>query len=134
MEDCTSIQAKHSGELATLKEKVNMLEKIFDLTSNLHNTLIGMASDNQKILLRLEHQGASLDLLVDAIQKHEERFDNIEINMGTKDTIIRIHERVDDLEKKDGKKAEKLLGQIKWLLISIIITGVAGVVWKVIAN
>jgi hypothetical protein len=134
MEDCTPVQSKHTADLAVLNTKVNMLEKVFELSSNLHNTLVGMASDNQKILLRLEHQGESLDTLVTAIQKHEDRFDNIEIKMGTKDTIVRLHERVDELEKKDGQKAEKLLGQIKWLLVSLIITGVFGIVWTLVTN
>jgi hypothetical protein len=135
MDECNmATQAAHSAELATHKTKIEMLEKVFELTSNLHHTLVGIASDNQKMLLRLEHQGDNLDKLVTAFQQHEDRFDSIEDQMGTKDTIVRIHERVDTLEKKDGKKAEKLLEQIKWLLISIVISGVCALVWAAVAN
>jgi hypothetical protein len=132
--DCEHVQAEHSAALGVLKTKVEMLEKIFELTSNLHHTLLGMASDSQKILLRLEHQGDALDTLVTSIQKHEERFDSIEDKMGTKDTIIRLTDRMDVMEKKDGKNAEKLLGQIKWLLISLMISGVFAIIWGIVTK
>jgi hypothetical protein len=40
--------------------------------------------------------------------------------METKETVARLHIRIDEVEKKDGKQAEKQLRQVKWLIISTL--------------
>jgi hypothetical protein len=127
-----NIQMQHTKLLAELDSKVSMFEKVFSLNENLHNTLVTMAGDNKAILLRLEQQGEDLKAMVSTLKAHEERFDIIEEKMSSKETVQKLYEKVDNLEKKDGRNAEKLLGQIKWLLVSLIVGAIFALVWSVI--
>ena len=130
MTEDIQMQMEHTKTLGELSSKVEMLTGIFTLTKDLHVTLVSMAGDNKSILLRLEQQGEALSAMVDTLKVHEERFDTIEEKMGSKETMEKLCERIDTLEKKDGTSAEKTLGQIKWLLITLIVGAAFAVVWS----
>jgi DNA repair ATPase RecN len=62
--------------------------------------------------------------------RHEDAIEDIQAKMETKDTVSRLHERVDELEMKDGKEAERQLKQLKWLIISTLLVLIIGFVWS----
>lgn len=79
-----------------------------------------IANQNQEILKEMKVQRDEINELK---YKPTEHIDE--------EVIETITDRLDVLEKKDGKNAEKLLSQIKWLLISLFLTGVFGILFSI---
>ncbi len=102
------------------KLRLDNMEKLVESVHNLSMAFTSQAKD--------------LSIMVETQKQHEEKIDHIQAKMETKDTVLRLHERIDDLEKKDGKRAEQLINQVRNILIGLITVGIAGVVWALIAN
>ena len=98
------------------------------------NMMHGMNSNIAVIAEQTKTQGEQLKELINTLKVHEEKIEDISDKMSTKDSVSRLHGRVDDLEKKDGTNAEKLLNQIKWLIITLL--GSAGfyLIWSQLLN
>lgn len=105
------------------KSNTKRLDSMEKLVESVHNLSMAFTS-----------QAKDLSIMVETQKQHEEKIDHIQAKMETKDTVLRLHERIDDLEKKDGKRAEQLINQVRNILVGLITAGIAGVVWALIAN
>jgi len=128
--DCTEDECmirEHIEWIATIdsrsksnKIRLDANEKLVDVFNSLSNAFTSQAKD--------------LSIMVKTLERHETQIDQIQERMETKETVLKLHERIDDLEKKDGKRAEELIGQVRNILIVLIVSGIAGLIWLVIAN
>ena len=90
-----------------------------------------MSTDIKLLANEMAHNSDHMKLLVKSMEKTQEEIDEIKDNMETKGTVQRLHGRIDELEKKDGKEAEKQLKQLKWLIVSsIVIFLITGILEK----
>jgi len=110
----------------TNEKDITALQKVID---SIHNMAISITS----LAISQEAQTKELGSMVATLKDHERDIDHIKEKMETKETVLRLHGRIDDLEQKDGKKAEELIKQVRNVLIAIIVAGVAGVVWAIIS-
>ena len=90
------------------------------------------------VIKRLESQNVrlieQLKKIVETMERQGEKIDNIEDKMETKETVAKLVDRLEAVEKKSGAEAEKLLTQVKWLRLSLAITAVFGLVWVAITK
>jgi uncharacterized protein YhaN len=103
--------------------RLDDLKKIIDIVYDMNKNIALIAEQSK-------NQGEQLKELVNTLKKHEEKIDEISDKMETKESVKRLSGRIEDLEKKDGDKAEKLLGQVKWLLISLMFTAGFYLIWN----
>lgn len=130
-EDLVSEHIRLIAEIdARSKSNTHRLDNMDKLIEMVHgmNKNVAVIAEQSKI------QGEQLKELVQTLKIHEDKIENISDKMGTKDSISRVHQRLDDLEKKDGNKAEKLLGQLKWLIISLLGTAGFYLIWNLITS
>ena len=78
-----------------------------------------IANQNQEILNELKNQREEI---IELKKKPVESVDE--------ETIEKINGRLDELEKKDGRNAEKLLNQIRWLLIALTVSAAFAFLWS----
>jgi len=119
----------HTELLAALGESTKSAHKRLDNIDSFINLFHEMNSNIAVIANETKHQGEQLSAIVETMKKQGDKIDLIEERMETKETVGKLKDRVDGLEKQDGKKAEQLLSQIKWLLLCLSITAVFGLVW-----
>ena len=117
-----------------LKSRVDaQAEKIDDLKE-----MIGVIHEmNQNIAVianETKNQGKQLDQLFGVIEIQGNEIQQIKDNTETKETVAKLADKVDILEKKDGHEAEKQLKQLKWLVVSTMVLGTMGIVWSAVAN
>lgn len=110
------------------RSKSNM--KRLDNIENLVDVVHEMNSNIRVIAEQIRQQGGELKTLVETLKVHEQKIENIEDKMETKDSVSKLNEQVDELRIKDMKKAEKLFNQIKWLLISLLLSGAFYLIWE----
>jgi len=120
---------EHTKMLTEIDSRSRSNTKRLDNIDKLVDVVQGMNINVAVIAEQTKQQGEELRILVKTLKTHEEKIDIIEDKMETKDTVARLHERVDELEMKDGKNAEKMLKQIRWLLISLSVTAVFYLMW-----
>jgi len=97
-----------------------MIERLVDSFNSLSNAFTSQAKD--------------LSIMVKTLERHETQIDQIQDRMETKETVLKLHERIDDLEQKDGKRAEQLINQVRNILVGLIVTGLVGLVWTLISK
>jgi DNA repair ATPase RecN len=124
---------EHTKKLVEIDARSRSNTKRIDKAESTIEAIHEMNSNIKVIAEQTRQQGEELRSLVETLKVHEDKIENIEDKMETKDTVARLHERVDDLERKGGRDAEKMLGQIKWLLISLIIAGAGSFIWTSIS-
>lgn len=117
-------------ELAELKASTKSAHKRLDNIDELMKLMHQMNTNVATIANETKNQGKQLESIVETMKGQGEKIDAIENQMETKETVKNLIDRIDVIEKKDGKKAEKLLTQIKWLLISLFVTGVFGLLFS----
>lgn len=110
---------------ASTKSAHKRLDNIDKLTELFHDMNINISI----IANETQNQGKQLVSIVENMKKQGDKIDLIEEQMETKETVSKLKDRVETIEKKDGVRAEQLLSQIKWLLIGLSITAVFGLVW-----
>lgn len=103
--------------------RLDNMDKIIDMMHGMNNNIAVIAEQTKT-------QGGQLRDLINTLKLHEEKIEEISDKMGTKDSVARLHGRVDDLEKKDGSNAEKLLSQIKWLIITLLGSAAFYLIWN----
>lgn len=117
-------------ELAELKASTKSAHKRLDNIDELMKLMHQMNTNVATIANETKNQGKQLESIVETMKGQGEKIDAIENQMETKETVKNLIDRIDVIEKKDGKKAEKLLTQIKWLLISLFVTGIFGLLFS----
>lgn len=127
--DHDNIVHEHIKQIQEIDSRSKSNTKRLDNNDRLIETVYEMNKNVAVIAEQTKQQGHELKILVDTLKTHEEKIESIEDKMETKETVSRIYTRLETLENKDGKKAEKLLAQIKWLLITLIIGGVFTILW-----
>jgi chromosome segregation ATPase len=120
--------------ITELKASTKSAHKRLDNISELIDLVHGMNTNIATIALETKHQGEQLKKIVETMEKQGEKIDNIEDKMETKETVSKLVERLERVENKSGTDAEKMLKQVKWLLISLSITAVFGLVWLAITK
>ena len=116
----SQLLGEHASAIMGLREDVNRHEKVYDI-------LLGMSSTQSQMLHEIKTQGEVLKRVVDDV-------DYLKENSETKATVTELQKEVQNLKEKDGREAEKLLKQLRWLIISLFVSGVAGLVWNVVAS
>gem|GEM_PF-288011 len=101
-------------------KRLDMIERLVDSFNSLSNAFTSQAKD--------------LSIMVKTLERHETQIDQIQDRMETKETVLKLHERIDDLEQKDGKRAEQLINQVRNILVGLIVTGLVGLVWTLISK
>lgn len=132
--DLEEIVISHTKSLERIDASTKSAHLRIDALLKISEAIQSLVIDFNKLASTVEQQGKDLTKIVGSLNKHDERMDNLEERMETKDTVQKLQDRVTDLEQKDGKNAEKLLGQIKWLLITFLVSGALGVIWTFITT
>ncbi len=120
---------EHTQKITEIDSRSRSNTKRLDNIDKLVDVVHEMNSNIRVIAEQTRQQGEELKTLVDTLKVHEEKIDNIEEKMETKESVSRLHERVDELEMKDGKNAEKMINQVRWLLVSLTIGSVFYLIW-----
>ncbi len=124
----------HIKLLADLDARTTSNERRLDNIDKLLVVVNDMNTNVAVIAEQARQQGKELKVLVDTLKTHEQKIDILEDKMGTKETLSKLDERVEILERAPGNKSEKLLEQIKWLLITLMISGIFGISWNFITK
>ena len=120
--------------ITELKASTKSAHKRLDNISELIDLVHAMNTNIATIALETKHQGEQLKKIVETMEKQGEKIDNIEDKVETKETVSKLVDRLEAVEKKSGVEAEKLLTQVKWLLLSLALTAVFGLVWVAITK
>jgi len=108
---------EHSIKLAELEASAKSAHKRLDNIDRLVETFQNMNLNIALIAQETKSQGEQLSEIVGTMKKQGEKIDTIE-------------QRVTTVESKPDKEAAETLKKIKWLLITLIISAVFGVLWK----
>ena len=118
---------EHEQALSGMREDVNRHEKIYDI-------LIGMSSTQSQMLTELTTQGKVLGKVIDDVEFLKE---NAENRSDTKESLDRVWTAIDDIngevdivKAQDGNEAIKMIKQLKWLVISILVSGIGAMIWN----
>ncbi len=68
-------------------KRLDAMENLVEAFNKLANSFTSQAKD--------------LSIMVKTLERHEEQIDHIQAKMETKETVSRLHERIDSLEQKD---------------------------------
>jgi hypothetical protein len=115
MQDCPVTE--HSIKLAELEASAKSAHKRIDNIDRLVETFQSMNTSVMLIAHETKNQGEQLSKIVCNMEKQGVQIDIIE-------------NRVIAVESKPGQEAAETLKKIKWLLITLIISAVFGVLWK----
>jgi len=116
-------------DLTELKASAKSAHKRLDNIAELIEIVHSMNTNVATIALEAKHQGKQLEAIVETMKEQGKKIDTIEEKMETKETVSKLVNRLEAVEKKSGADAEKMLKQVKWLLISLSISAVFGLVW-----
>lgn len=139
-ESCKERFNRIDSEIKTLTERVNKgaerIVKAEESNKSAHHRIDQMAEQTEavtRLAVSVEHVvNQNKEILIEMKKQRDETTElKLKIAEGVDEkTVEKITDRLDVLEKKDGKKAEKLLTQIKWLLISLFVTGIFGLLFS----
>ena len=115
---------KHTRQIAETTSLANNNKIRLDNIDKLVEVVNGMNVNISIIAEQIKQQGSQLKELINTLKTHEEKIEVIEDKMETKDTVARLHERIDILETSKGKEAEKQLTQMKWIVFVLLLTSV----------
>jgi len=123
---CSKFQSDHIQRITRTEEMIRQnSEKIKDIEAIV--TLIHSINMNVEILAKeMVHQGSIMGSIKDAQVNTQIEVDDIKERMETKDTVYRLHERVDVLEKVNGKLAIRAWLFFGGLITSAVISGLIG--------
>lgn len=116
-------------EIEQLKSSTKSAHKRLDEFKSLVDLFHDMNRNMATIANETSNQGKQLEAIVGNMIKQGEKIDTIEEKMETKDTVSKLADRVEIVERKSGEEAEKMLKQVKWLLLSLSLTAIFGMVW-----
>lgn len=133
--DCNSeMQLDHHGRLAKVETEVQSVKNILTLISGLHETLIELTGDYKTTLAILQTQGEAIKANSEAQKALVEKVDNIEALMANKESISRLHDRlektneeVETLKRAPEKKAYDLQQSINRAIVKMAIIFFGGV-------
>ena len=108
-------------------EKIDDLKEMIGVIHEMNQNIAVIANETK-------NQGKQLDQLFGVIEIQGNEIQQIKDNTETKETVAKLADKVDILEKKDGHEAEKQLKQLKWLVVSTMVLGTMGIVWSAVAN
>lgn len=116
-------------DFAELKASTKSAHKRLDNIAELIDLVHAMNTNVATIANEAKHQGKQLEAIVETMKEQGKKIDTIEEKMETKETVSKLVNRLEVVEKKAGTDAEKMLKQVKWLLVSLSISAVFGLVW-----
>ena len=89
----------HIALLATIearsKSNTKRLDSLDRLVGSIHELTIGFT----KLVVNVEQQSKDLTVMVRTLERHESKIESIEDKMETKDTVSRLHGRVEEMKK-----------------------------------
>lgn len=125
---CTQFQEEHVTRITRIEERaksnthrIEGVESVIELIHSINTNVEVLAKE-------MVHQGTSMDTIVKAQIKTQDEVDDIKEKMETKDTVSRLHGRVDDLEKVNGKIAIRAWLFFGGIVITAIVSGLIGYV------
>lgn len=125
----------HTSLLATIdarsKSNTKRLDSLDRLTSSIHELTIGFT----KLVANVEQQSKDLTIMVKTLESHEHKIDSIEEKMETKETVSRLHGKVEEMRKlmdeKDAAQRERKLSEYEDMKKFIVKTLVGAAVFVV---
>lgn len=99
----------HIKMLADLENSTKSAHKRIDALLSISDSIQKLVIDFTKLVSTVEQQGRDLSVAVGLLTKHDERMDDLEEKMGTKETVSRLHLRLDEVEKEYLAKIESLV-------------------------
>ena len=89
----------HTALLATIdarsKSNTKRLDSLDLLVGSIHELTIGFT----KLVVNVEQQSKDLTIMVRTLESHESKIESIEDKMETKDTVSRLHGRVEEMKQ-----------------------------------
>jgi len=116
--DCPLYVEGHVTLMTETSERSKSNSHRLDNTEKLIDTIHEMNTNVLLIAQEIKHQGETMEQIAEAQKNTQIEVDDIKEKMETKDTVSRLHERVDDLEKVNGKLAIKAWAFIGGLVVS----------------
>lgn len=119
----------HVKQMASLEASTKSAHHRIDELSKVYAELIKISGTMEKVLIHLDNHGQKIEKIVEEVE-------GVQAIMETKETVSKLDQkitdldqRIDDIERTPGNDAQKLLKQIRWLLLSFVITGIAVLFW-----
>lgn len=105
----------HTSLLATIdgrsKSNSKRLDNFEKLVLSVHELSLGLT----KLVISIEQQSRDLTIMVKTLESHEQKIDSIESKMETKETVSRLHGRMEELQKmmtdKESTQREQKLSE-----------------------
>ena len=89
----------HTALLATIdarsKSNTKRLDSLDRLVGSIHELTIGFT----KLVVNVEQQSKDLTIMVRTLESHKSKIESIEDKMETKDTVSRLHGRVEEMKQ-----------------------------------
>jgi len=113
VEEHKDVVHEHIKILAELesrcKSNTTRLNNMDKLVESVHDIVVQIT----KLVSNVEQQSKDLTIMVHTLERHEEKIDGIEDRMETKDTVSRLHGKIEELhtmvkERDKDKERERL--------------------------
>jgi len=103
----------HTKLLATIdsrsKSNTKRLDNLDKLTASVQELTVGFT----RLVVNVEQQSKDLTIMVKTLERHEQKIEGIEEKMETKETVARLHGKVEELQKvidnREDEQREKKL-------------------------
>jgi len=90
----------HIKKFADLEASTKSAHKRIDALLIIGESIQKLVIDFNKLVSTVEQQGRDITQVVGFLAKQEERMDNMEQQMSDKNTVVRLHDRLDLAEKE----------------------------------
>ncbi len=103
----------HTKLLATIDARSKSNTKRLDNLDKLTSAVQELSISFTKLVGNVERQSKELTIMVQTLERHEQKIEGIEEKMETKETVARLHGKVEELQnllddKEDAKREKKL--------------------------
>lgn len=103
----------HTTLLATIDARSKSNTKRLDSMDKLVSSVQELAIGFTKLLANVEQQSKDLTSMVQTLERHEQKIEGIEEKMETKETVARLHGKVEELKtmlegREDAQRDKRL--------------------------
>ena len=123
-EEHDNLVIPHSMAIQDHETRIKHLETSNETWIELAKGFTALAADVKVIANETVHQGKQLETMVATLQQHEDEFSEIKEQMGTKESLKRVWDGMEELdrrvtaeENKEAQSALKAMNKIKWWIL-----------------
>jgi len=88
----------------------------------------------QGLLQAIKQQSDQMNVVIQNAKEQEVKIESIEDKMETKESVARLHAAVQEIKDSRGENSMMFLSKLQWLLISLTVAGVFGIMWTMIVR